>query len=280
MDKISYIAPAEVPDAYADRALPVRTRNIAGQFEMTSRARITLNAIPILLNGDVEFNFQGVPPGVYALGEQFIEPGVIHLFQTNFHAWNRDVVFRDEEEARAGLFIAADEEPYTFYTSERSRFKKPFQFDGRGGDSVEILPPSMTVWTVDSIAVGSFPFPAFNEYSVWVYPDEYLPDWDYSLNPIQNFRKTNAEVSGHAVALEIETEELAARETMIDSARTFASRAVKFYAAEPVYAGFSLYAYITDGDVGSRYRIRAEIARNRTGGWGAWERLHLATKAF
>ncbi len=280
MGKLAYIRPADAAPTYADPDLPDKYKYLVGMFDAVGRDRIRLYSVPILLSGAMKYYFQGVAPGSYYIGDHYYA-GTIRLFRTEERYW-KNFAKRDEAAAREGLFVAADEEAFLFHDSARARFKKPFQLDGRGGDSVEIAAPSMTLWSIDAITVGAFPFIDAQDFRngiyTWVSPDEYFPEWDYTVNAPGNFQKLYAEVSGRAVALELEEEEISAGATIVDAGgvtQTLASRAVKVYAAEPVYMEHWLLSTVSHTIDGTPYKVCAAIER-RPG----WERLHLATKVF
>lgn len=283
---IKRIFPARVPWT---KSGSLQTYRDAAKFEQIAENKISLKCFPQLQEPHsaasyVTYRFKGVAPGSYALKDyssgMTYAPGLIHIFPQKI-AGNFE---RQAVELVEGLLNIEGEE-----VEESTRLDdlpstsvvKPFQLDGRGGDSLVTKAVQMKVWTVDSVELGGFPLTDPGDYNagarVWAYPGDYFDGWDYSLGADANFLNCVATVKGHEVELEQEADPYSGiMESDGTQTRTLPSRCVKFYAKEPVY--FTCWLRSTR-EKGTPYRVAATIER-RAGWVSDWERLCIAWKKF
>lgn len=287
---IKRILPARVPWT---KSGSLQTYRDAAKFEQTTENKISLKCFPQLqdphaLTSNVTYRFKGVTPGEYAIkdyssGMQYA-PGLIHIFPEKI-AGNFERPAVDLVEGLLNIEGEEVEESTRLDELPTTSVVKPFQLDGRGGDSLLTIPVQMKIWTVDSVELGGFPLTDPGDYvagtRVWAYPGDYFDVWDYSLSQDANFLNCVANVKGHEVELEQEAEQYSGTmESDGTQTRTLASRCVKFYAKEPLYFTCWLRSTREKGSsLGSPYRVAATIVR-RAGWVSDWARLCIAWKKF
>lgn len=287
---IKRIFPARVPWTKSGN---LQTYRDAAKFEQVDENKISLRCYPQLqdphaLWSKVTYRFKGAAPGEYALKDyssgMTYAPGLIHIFPEKIAgSFERPAV----ELVEGLLNIEGEELEESTRLDElpTTSVVKPFQLDGRGGDTLVTKPVQMKIWTVDSVELGGFPLTDPGDYNagtrVWAYPGDYFDGWDYSLGADANFLNCVATIKGHEVELEQEPEPYSgAMESDGTQTRTLASRCVKFYAKEPLYLTCWLRSTREKGSsLGAPYRVAASIER-RAGWVSDWERLCISWKKF
>ena len=290
MANISRILPARVPWTTSGSLISYRD---AAKFEQAAENKISLRCYPQLQDPHsgasyVSYRFKGVEPGDYALKDyssgMTYAPGLIHVFPQKI-AGNFERPAVDLVEGLISIEGEAVEESTRLDDLPTTSVVKPFQLDGRGGDTLLTTPVQMKIWTVDSVELGGFPLTDPGDYNagtrVWAYPADYFEGWDYSQSQDANFLNYAASVKGHEVELEQESELYSGvMESDGAQTRTLPSRCVKFYAQEPVYFTYWLRSTREKGSsLGTPYRVAATIER-RAGWVSDWERLCIAWKKF